>query len=210
MSGAVRAVWNRRDVGEHAMWHFAGAQIHDVEPDVLTQADVGVTIAAVDGERKDAAFADAADVAHKRIVAGAVDPKVRLGAEISEFAVQAGDAVVRLQTRWQALEDVTAFGVDHQEAAVRSAIPPTGRDVKFLAVGCDRSAVAACFVKTFPENLLGLQVESAEASAGGGIVNGVAFGVAAKAAQAFLEDRNINPADEAVPVVNVEDKDAVA
>ena len=177
---------------------------------VLAQADVSVTIAAIDGEGKDAAFADAADVAHEGIVAGVINPKVRLGAEIRELTVEAGDAVVRLQTRWQALEDVAAFGVDHQEAAICAAIPPTGWDVKFLAVWRDGSAVAARLVEMFPENLFGLQVECAQAAAGGGIIDGVTFGVAAKAAQAFLENRNVNSPDEAMAVVNVEDEDAVA
>ena len=88
------AMGNRLVAGENAVRHRTGSQVYDIKPDVFAEADVGETIPAINGEGKHAAFANVVDVAREGIVVCAKDPKIGLGAEISELAVEAGDAVV--------------------------------------------------------------------------------------------------------------------
>src|SRR5439155_15300543 len=76
--GAVCAMRNRLAAGQHAVGHVAGSQIDDIESDVFAEADIGVAVPAVDGKREHAAFADTADVAHQRVVAGPENPEVGL------------------------------------------------------------------------------------------------------------------------------------
>src|SRR5207244_9927676 len=70
-------------------------------------------------------------------------------------------------------------------------------------------AVATEVVLALPENFLRLQIERAEAAIGGGVVNRVPLRIAAKPAQSLFE-RNLDPADETMAVVDVEDEDAFA
>ena len=61
----MRAIRNRLTAGQHAMRHFTGLQVDDIEPDVFAEADVGVAIPAVYREGKHAIFADVVDVPHQ-------------------------------------------------------------------------------------------------------------------------------------------------
>ena len=199
-----------RLAGEDAVQTLAARNVHHVESDVLAKADVGVTIAAIDGEREDTALAHAGHAAHEGIVARAEDVEVGLGAEVGESSVEAGNGVVGGEPGGEAVDHIAGRGVDDEEPAVGAAIPPAGGDVEFAAIGRDAGAVTAGVVLAIPENLLGFEVECAEAAVGGGVIDGVTFGVAAKTAQSFLEDGHIDAADEAMPVINVEDEDAGA
>ena len=63
--GAVSAMRNRLAARQHPMRHFAGLQVGDIEPHVFAEADVGVSVPAINRERKDTALADVADVTNE-------------------------------------------------------------------------------------------------------------------------------------------------
>ena len=67
---AVRAVGNQFAARLHvvrpdAMRHLARLQVHDIEADMLAEADVGVAVAAIDGEWKHAALAAILHIEHE-------------------------------------------------------------------------------------------------------------------------------------------------
>ncbi len=70
------AMRNRLAAGKDTVRHFAGPQVHDVEPDVFAEADVGEPVPAIKGEREHAAFTNIVDVANEGIVARAEDPQI--------------------------------------------------------------------------------------------------------------------------------------
>src|SRR6266542_61168 len=207
--GAVGAVRDRRVCGEHAIGHLPGAQIGHVESDMTSQTKVGVSISAIDGEWEDAAFADSVEVADQPVVLGAEDPEIGLGAEIGEFAVETGDAVMGLQAGGQPLHHVAVLRAHHHEPAIRAAIPPPGGRENPFSIGADAGPIDARVVGAFPKNLFRLEIEGAKAPAGARIVDSVVPGIAAKSAQPFLE-RDVDAPDQAMTLVDVENKNPPA
>src|SRR5262249_26470512 len=92
---------------------------------------------------------------------------------------------------------------------VRAAIPPTRRRVELFAIGRDAGAIDPGFVLALPEDFIALNIEGAEPAARARVIDGVIARVAAEPAQPFLA-RNLDPTDEAMPVVDVEHEDALA
>src|SRR5204863_4089507 len=89
---------------QHAMNHLPRLYRGNIEANVLAEADVGIAVLTIDRERKDATFANSFNPSNQRIVSRAESPKVSLGSEVCELAIQAGNAVVRRQASRQALQ----------------------------------------------------------------------------------------------------------
>src|SRR5437899_97032 len=100
------------------------------------------------------------------------------------------------------LQQLTGLRIDYEKAAVSQAEPPARRRVNFAAVRSNAGAIAAAVVEFFPENFFRLHIECTEPAVGGREIDGVAFCIAAKAAQAFFE-WNIDLADELVALIDV-------
>src|SRR5262249_3784088 len=65
-------------------------------------------------------------------------------------------------------------------------------------------------IRLLPDDLLGLQIEAPHAAIGRGVIDAMRLEVSREAAKTFPEDRNVDPPNELVAVVDVEDQDAGA
>src|SRR5262249_13307726 len=119
-------------------------------------------------------------------------------------------AVVGLRTDFDAFDELAVFGIDNQKTAVGGVVPPSGRSIDLLAVQSDRGAVAARFIGFLPDGFFGLQIEGPQAVIAGREIETVCLEVSGEAADAFFEDRKIDAPDKLVPVIDIEDQNAIA
>ena len=141
MGAVLDGLSGLRRSDHHAMDSFAVAQVKNVEANVLTEAHVGFAIASIHGERKHTPLADTFKTVHQRIVPGAVNPEIRLRAEIDELSIQARDAVVSLRPGGQPFDYLAIRRIEDEEPAVRAAPPPTGGRVELSAIRRDARTI---------------------------------------------------------------------
>ena len=132
------------------------------------------------------------------------------GAEEEAGAVGGDEGVVGVLADGEALEFGTGGAIDDDEAALGAFFPPARGGVDAGAVGGDAGAVATAGVEIFPEDLIGFEVEFAEASIGGGVIEGVGGEATGEATDAEVEVRVGDAADELEMVIDVEDEEGLA
>ena len=197
--------------GEDPVQELALFQIDHVEPDVFPQADEGQAVVAGDGVRKDHVLAHVRDLADDAVVPDVEHGQHGPGSQEDVPSVQAHDAVVGVGSHGDPLDEFPVLRIDHHEAGVFLRVPESGGSVDLLAVHGDGGTVAASRREgVLPQDLLRLQVESAQAMVGRGVVDGVVDQAPGEASKSFLEDGDVDPPDEIVAVVDVEDEDAGA
>jgi hypothetical protein len=213
---SVGAVGDGGGGGEDAVDGFALEEIDDVEADVGAEADEGEGELVVDGEGEDAGFADVGDGFEEGgfLGVGGVgdveDGEGGGGAEEEAGAVGGDEGVVGVLADSEALEFGARGAIDDDEAALGAFFPPTGGGVDAGAVGGYAGAVATAGVEIFPEDLIGFEVEFAEASIGGGEIEGVGGEATREAADAEVEVGVGDAADELEMVIDVEDEEGLA
>ena len=87
------------------------------------------------------------------------------------------------------------------------APPPAGRGIDTLSVRGDAGSVATLFKLGLPLDLLGDEIETAQSPPGGGEIKATRGSAPGEPAHALAENRNINPADELVTVIDGENED---
>ena len=213
---SVGAVGDGREGGEDAVDGFALEEIDDVEADVGSEADEGEGELVVDGEGEDAGFADVGDGFEEGgfLGVGGVgdveDGEGGGGAEEEAGAVGGDEGVVGVLADSEALEFGARGAIDDDEAALGAFFPPARGGVDAGSVGGDAGAVATAGVEIFPEDLIGFEVEFAEASIGGGVIEGVGGEATRETTDAEVEVGVGDAADELEMVIDVEDEEGLA
>ena len=116
---------------------------------------------------------------------------------------------MRAHANGQALDEFAVVCVHDERTAVRRLEPPARGDVKLGAVKGDARAVAAAVVLLFPENFFRLEVKRAEPAVRSRVINRVPLHAPAEPSQSLLEV-HVDAPHELVPVINVEDENALA
>ena len=180
---------------------------------MIAEAHVGDAVSAIHGEGEDplsAGFAHGADLVNDALILGIEDRQHHGCPEIEKPAVDTHEAIVCLTADAHLFDELAVFGVEDQNPALFPGNPPSGRHVDLRAIHGDRRSITAQLIVLFPGDLVRFQIEGSYSGVLGGEVSAMGRQARGETPKAFLEDGDIDPANELMAVIDIEDQNAGA
>ena len=185
-------------------------QIHNIKADVIPEAHIGDAVTAIHGVGEYPAFAYVLDLADHLLIARIKYRQHGLAAKVQEPSIQADEGVVGRGTDHDPFDQLAGIPIEDQHSTIGCQVPVSGRNVDLLAIQSNGRSIGARFVSLIPDDLFRFQIEGAHAAIAGGEVGTVGLEVSGETAKAFLKRGDIDAPHELVPLIDIENQNALA